>query len=88
MVALALLSRILAASIGSYGLASLWSIALALALPGPRADGVMLGLVSAFAIGTMAVLWVFAASTVWRAWAGLLLPAAMLAGIVFWPGLP
>lgn len=88
MVALALLSRILAASIGSYGLASLWSVALARVWPGPRADGVMLGLVSAFAIATLAVIWVFATTTSWRAWAGLLLPAALLAGIVFWPGLP
>ncbi len=80
---LGLLSRILAASLGAYALASAWSIALALAWPGARAEGVMLGLLGAFILGVLAVLWVFAVRNAWRAWAGLLLPAALLAGLAW-----
>lgn len=80
---LGLLSRILAASLGAYALASAWSMALALAWPGGRAEGVMLGLLGAFILGVLAVLWVFAVRKVWLAWAGLLLPAALLAAIAW-----
>ena len=79
---MSLLVRILAAVTGCYGLASAWSMALALAWPalelGPRADGVMIGLVFAFAIGVAAVIWCFAVISMRRMLAGLLLMALVL----------
>jgi len=82
----ALLSRILAACLGGYALAVAFSLAFALAWPGAKAEGVMIGLIGSFAIGTVAVIWVFAVSTAWRAWIGLLIAAAILAGVAWLGG--
>ncbi|WP_032904612.1 DUF3649 domain-containing protein [Pseudomonas sp. CF150] len=84
---LAVTSRVLAAVIGGYLMASLAAISLALWLPTSRADAVVTGMMSSFVFYLLAVLWCFACRTAWRAWAGVMVPSALLAtlaGIGFW----
>ncbi|MBV8624288.1 MAG: DUF3649 domain-containing protein [Herbaspirillum sp.] len=86
---LAVLSRIVAAVAGGYVLTSLCTIVAARYLPMGRADAVMTATMSSFAIFTCAVIWVFAARSAWRAWAGLAVPALLLAlllALVAWGG--
>lgn len=78
----AVVARIVASLAGCYGLAVLWTMAFARFWPGLRADAVLLGTVSSFAVGMLAVIWVFAAASPARACAGLLIPAALLGGLL------
>jgi hypothetical protein len=66
------LSRILAALLGGYALAALASVA-ALALPLDRPQAVLTGMQASFLIYACAVVWVFAARSAGRAWAGLVI---------------
>jgi hypothetical protein len=75
---LSVASRAVAALVGAYALASAASAFLALALPLPREEAVQAGFLAAFGILPAAVLWVFAASTAWRAWLGLFVPGLAL----------
>ena len=72
-----LLSRIVAAVFGGYGLAALGSVA-ALALPMETPQAVITGMLASFAIYAGAVVWVFAVRSARRAWAGLLIAAVPL----------
>lgn len=74
----ALVSRIVAALFGGYGLAALASVA-ALALPLDRPQAVLTGMQASFLVYAVAVIWVFAARSAWRAWSGLLIVAVPLA---------
>ncbi|MGH8449450.1 DUF3649 domain-containing protein [Pseudomonas sp.] len=88
---LAVTSRVLAAVVGGYLMASLASICLALWLPTSRADAVVTGMMSSFVFYLLAVLWCFACRTAWRAWAGVMVPSALfatLAGVGFWMARP
>lgn len=78
---LAVASRVAAAVIGGYLLASLSSICLAQFLPLPRAEAVVLSMTLSFLVYLPAVLWCFACRTAWRAWWGLLLPSAVLGAV-------
>lgn len=73
-------SRVVAALVGGYALASVFTVLLVLALPGPRANAVLAASLPSFAVYAGAVLWVFAAPTARAAWLGLLLPALACAG--------
>lgn len=78
--------RSLLAIFGGYWLAALAAATLALALPLPRADAVMAAVMLAFVVYLLAAIWAFAAATLARAFAGLLLPAAVLGlWLVFLP---
>lgn len=77
-----LVSRIVAAAGGGYGLAALASVA-AVALPISRPQAVITGMLASFAVYTGAVIWVFAVRSAWRAWIGLLVAAAPL-GLAAW----
>lgn len=82
-----LVSRIVAAIFGGYGLAALSSIAV-LALPVAPAQAVIGGVLASFAVYAGAVVWVFAVRSAPRAWVGLAVAAAALAipaGLV-WTG--
>jgi hypothetical protein len=82
-----LVSRIVAAIFGGYGLAALSSIAV-LALPVAPAQAVIGGVLASFAVYAGAVVWVFAVRSARRAWVGLAVAAAALAipaGLV-WTG--
>lgn len=76
----AIASRVIAAVIGGYALAALFSVA-ALALPVSRSEAVLTGMLYSFLVYAAAVIWVFAARTAAHAWAGLLVVAAPLSGI-------
>jgi hypothetical protein len=78
---LAVTSRTLAALFGGYLLAALTSVCLTQWLPMPRADAVVTGMLLSFLAYLGAVIWCFACRTAWRAWAGILLPAAILAAV-------
>lgn len=72
-----LVSRIVAALVGGYGLASLASVAV-LALPMSKPGAVLTGMMAAFAVYAGAVIWVFAVRSARRAWLGLAVVAAPL----------
>lgn len=71
--------RVIAALFGGYALASLSTIALTLALPLPLSEAALTAIMIGFVLYVCAVIWVFAASSTWRAWAGLLAPIVVLA---------
>ena len=84
---LAVTSRVLAAVVGGYLMASLAAICLALWMPTSRADAVITRMMSSFVFYLLAVLWCFACRTAWRAWFGVMLPSAAfatLAGVGLW----
>ncbi|MGJ7529655.1 DUF3649 domain-containing protein [Variovorax sp. GB1P17] len=78
---LLLLGRVAAAVFGGYALAAAVAIFLAAVLPGSRAAGVIAGMQLSFVVYTAAVIWAFSPISLVRAWAGLLLPAVVLAGL-------
>lgn len=82
-----LVSRIVAAVFGGYALAALASIA-PLALPVDVPQAVLSGMLVSFAVYAAAVVWVFAARSAARAWAGLLAAALplLLAACMVWFG--
>lgn len=79
-----LISRLIAAILGGYCLAALASVAV-LALPMDKGQAVLTGMLASFAIYATAVIWVFAARSAWRAWAGLWVVSLPLA-IAAWYG--
>ena len=87
LVATALVSLQLLAGLPGFAGTALLAIALsalaatvsAIYFPGTRAEAALFGMLLSFVIYTMAVMWVFAVRSAWRAWLGLLLPAIPLA---------
>ncbi len=80
-------SRAVAAIAGGYGVAALSAAVLALCLPAAfgmaRSEAAMTGMLASFIVFALAVMWVFAARTAVRAWAGLAVAAAPLAVLLF-----
>lgn len=76
-------ARLLAAIAGGYVLTAISMSLLAVLLPASRVDAVMTATLLSFPVYAVAIMWSFAARTVWRAWAGLVLPAAV-AGCALW----
>ncbi|RMX08248.1 DUF3649 domain-containing protein [Corticibacter populi] len=72
-----LVSRIAAALFGGYALAAQFSIA-ALALPLAPSEAAFTGMLGSFLVYAIAVIWVFAVRSAWRAWAGLLVAAVVM----------
>lgn len=81
----AVASRAMAAILGGYLLASAAAACLAVWLPLKRPDAVVAAQMLSFVFYTCAVIWVFATRNAWRAWAGILVPAAVM-GALFWAG--
>lgn len=80
-------SRIAAAALGGYALASLAGISLAALMPLARVEAMVVGMMVSFLVFVAAVLWCFACRSAWRAWWGLMLPStALLAvnGLLYW----
>ncbi len=71
-------SLVAAAIVGGYLLATAAGIFLGAVLPLPRGEAVVAGNMLAFAIYTVAVLWVFAVRKPLRAWTVLLTGSALL----------
>jgi uncharacterized membrane protein len=80
---LAVASRAIAAIVGGYALAAVFSVFCAVALPMPRADAIIIGGMLSFLVYCAAAVWVFAAPNAMRAWLGLLLPIALM-GAIAW----
>lgn len=74
-----------AAVFGGYVLAAAFALALTGILPLSAPEAAITGALPSFAVHTAAVLWAFATGDAMRAWAGLLLPAA-LCGAIAWLG--
>jgi len=81
---LGVLARVLAATLGAYGLAVLTSLALALASRTSREEAVVSANMVALLVFVGVVLWAFAARTAARAWLGLAVPALALGAMVWW----
>lgn len=82
---LGVLSRSVAGIFGSYALAIIASVALALALPMEKRDAVQLAAMIGFLLYTGGVIWAFSTVTARRAWAGIglaTLPFALILLIV------
>lgn len=77
---LGLLSRVLAAVLGGYLLASAWVIFCGAIFPG-GVEAVLAGVQLSFALYVAAVVWAFAPLPLGRVWRGLLIPAAALAAL-------
>jgi len=75
---LRLLSRVAAAVLGGYLLASAWSVFAGAVFPG-GAEAVLAGVQLSFALYVAAVIWAFSPVPLGRVWMGLLLPSAALA---------
>ncbi len=78
---LEILSRVAAALVGGYALASAATLLLAAVLPQARAEAVLTATLFSFAVYTAAVVWVFAQHRLRRAWIGLLGLSALLGGL-------
>ena len=83
----AVASRALAAVGGGYALAAATAAGLGLMLAQAdmaRADAVLAATMLSFVVHAVAVLWAFGCATAWRAWLGIVLPAAPLAAWAVW----
>ncbi|MEX5218912.1 MAG: DUF3649 domain-containing protein [Nitrospiraceae bacterium] len=76
-------SRVAAAALGGYALTYAATACLTVLLPFSNTEAILTAAMFSFLLYTGAILWAFAASTAFRAWLGLLLPAAICAAITF-----
>lgn len=81
---LGVLGRTLAAMFGGYALASATNLLLALVLPMPRSEAVLTSMLVGIVVCACAPLWAFATASVWRAWAGIAVPAALMFALAAW----
>ena len=84
---LAVASRVLAAAVGGYLVAALFSVCLAQWLPFTRAESVVLAMTVSFLAWLLIALWCFASRHAWQAWLGVVVPSvgfAALYGIGRW----
>lgn len=73
--------RAFLAILGGYALANIAAILLSYALPMPKSDAVMTGILLSFAIYTGAIMWVFAVQSLHKAWLGLVVPSLLLGAL-------
>ncbi|MEB1609430.1 putative membrane protein YfcA [Xanthomonas campestris] len=81
---LGVLARTLAAMFGGYALASATNLLLALVLPMPRSEAVLTSMLVGIVVCACAPLWAFATASVWRAWAGIAVPASLMFALAAW----
>lgn len=84
MTPFSITSRILAAALGGYGLASLAAMALAVILPMARDQAVIIGIMLSLLLYSAAAIWAFCARSSWLAWAGILLPGLLFGALYLW----
>lgn len=80
---LQVLSRIVAATVGGYALASAATVLLTLLWPLPKGQAVLATNMLGFVWYTLAVMWVFSTKSATRAWVGMVLPTALIALLSF-----
>lgn len=83
MISINVMSRVVAALLGGYVLAAVFSVA-ALALPVAPSEAVLLGMLGSFLLYAGAAVWVFAVRSAARAWAGLGVAALILLPAAAW----
>ncbi|MCH7861606.1 DUF3649 domain-containing protein [Sphingomonas sp. NPDC092331] len=81
-------ARAAAGTVGAYAVAALFAAALARMLPMPKVEAIMPATLLAFLVGPAVTLWAFLARGPWRAWAGVILLAALFAAIGWLAGAP
>jgi hypothetical protein len=81
-----LIVRIAVAIVGGYLLAVLWALAVVSWWPGARADAVLIGTVSAFAICACVAVWAFSPMTLGRMAIGFGLTVAVLGALALTGG--
>jgi len=74
-------SRVLAAALGGYALASALTVLLALIWPLPKSQAVLAATMLSFTLYAAAVIWVFSVRSVTRAWLGMLIPTVLVAAL-------
>jgi hypothetical protein len=77
-----ILSRLCAAALGGYGVATLASILIARVLPLSEAQALGVGLLLSFVVYAGVVIWVFAAASALRAWVGVAAVSIVIAGVL------
>ena len=77
----AVASRVLAAALGGYALASALTVLLALLWPLPKDQAVLADTMLSFIQYAAAVIWVFSVRSVTRAWLGMLIPTVLVAAL-------
>ncbi|AHJ66076.1 DUF3649 domain-containing protein [Granulibacter bethesdensis] len=77
-------SRIMAAIIGGYCATLAINAALAVLLPLPRAEAVIIAAMLSFPVFAGVIIWVFATRSPGRAWAGLALVTLPCAALGYW----
>ncbi len=80
-----LVSRLIAAVLGGYLLATLFSVAV-LVLPIAKTEAVLWGMQLSFLVYAGVVVWVFMVHSSLRAWAGVLSIALLLLPLALWAG--
>lgn len=68
---LGILSRIIAAVVGGYALATLATLAMAYLLPGEKGPALLTGILLSFLVYGGVIIWVFAWRSVKQVWIGL-----------------
>jgi len=81
-------ARAAAAVVGGYTVAALFAAASARLLPLPRVEAVLPGTMLAFFVLPGVAIWAFLARSAARAWAGVLIAAAILAAAAWLAGPP
>jgi hypothetical protein len=81
-------ARAVAGSVGAYGVAALLAAALARTLPMSKLEAIIPATLLALLVAPAVTLWAFLARGPWRAWAGVLGTALLLAAIAWIAGPP
>ncbi|ENO90446.1 hypothetical protein [Thauera linaloolentis] len=76
-------SRVAAAALGGYALASAATVLLALLWPAPKAQALLWASMLSFTAYTVAVIWAFHARSNGRAWSGMLVGTLLTSGIAY-----
>ena len=76
-----MVSRTVAGIVAGYGMSALCAACLAVCLPGEKADAALTGTLTSFLVYTAAIIWAYAAASHWRAWVGVLVPAALFGAL-------
>lgn len=81
-------ARVLAGSLGAYGVAAMLAMAVARAAAGGRIDGVIAGTLCAYLAVPAVAIWAFLARGPWRAWGGVVVLVAAFGGLAWMIGPP
>lgn len=80
--------RVLAATVGSYGVAACLAMAVARLGAGGRIDAVIAGTLCAYLAVPAVAIWAFLARGPWRAWGGVVVLAVLFGGLAWMIGPP